>query len=34
MASPEMREHLTGVGIANQFVTIPGADHFYLRTAK
>jgi acetyl esterase/lipase len=30
----EMLEHLTRVGIANQFVTIPGADHFYLRTAE
>jgi steroid delta-isomerase-like uncharacterized protein len=30
----EMREHMTGVGIANQFATIPGANHFYLRTAK
>jgi acetyl esterase/lipase len=30
----EMREHLTRAGIANQFVTIPGADHFYLRSAE
>jgi dienelactone hydrolase len=29
----EMREHMTTVGIANQFATIPGANHFYLRTA-
>jgi dienelactone hydrolase len=30
----EMREHMTRVGIANQFATIPGANHFYLRTAE
>jgi dienelactone hydrolase len=30
----EMREHMTRVGIAHQFVTIPGADHFYLRSAE
>lgn len=28
----EMRTHLTRVGVDNQFVTISGANHFYLRT--
>jgi steroid delta-isomerase-like uncharacterized protein len=30
----EMREHLVRVGVDNQFVTIPGANHFYLRTSQ
>ena len=30
----EMRDYMTGVGISNEFVHIPGANHFYLRTAK
>lgn len=29
----EMRDYLTGCGIANQVVTVPGANHFYLGTA-
>jgi acetyl esterase/lipase len=29
----ETREHLTKAGVANQFVPIAGANHFYLRTA-
>jgi dienelactone hydrolase/ketosteroid isomerase-like protein len=29
----EMREFMTGAGIDNEFVTVPGANHFYLRTA-
>ncbi|WP_199900070.1 hypothetical protein, partial [Rhodopseudomonas sp. B29] len=27
-------QQLTAAGIASQIVTIPGVDHFYLRTAS
>jgi predicted esterase len=30
----EMRDHFNRVGIANRFVQVAGADHFYQRTAK
>ena len=30
----EMREHMNRTGVANEFVTVPGANHFYLRTAE
>jgi dienelactone hydrolase len=30
----ETREYLTKVGVANQFITIAGANHFYLRTVS
>lgn len=30
----EMRDHLAKLGVANQFVTIAGANHFYLRSVQ
>jgi dienelactone hydrolase len=30
----EMREHMASVGVDHEFTNIPGANHFYLRTAE